>query len=132
MTTKLLNCRQARWAKFLSKFNFLISYKPGKKSGKPDILTKKPHNIPQGVDDTCQQYQLQTLLTQDQLDNKVKKAQGTKLCTNTIGIEENNAIVDEADEVNKNNENIVNVQNYTDANNLATHSQHSANLLALE
>ena len=30
MTTKQLNCRQARWAEFLSEFNFQISYRPGK------------------------------------------------------------------------------------------------------
>ena len=30
MTSKLLNCRQARWAEFLSRFNFRITYRPGK------------------------------------------------------------------------------------------------------
>jgi len=34
--TKLLNCRQARWAQFLSQFNFKIVYRPGKAGAKPD------------------------------------------------------------------------------------------------
>ena len=30
MSTKLLNRRQARWSEFLSRFQFKISYRPGK------------------------------------------------------------------------------------------------------
>ena len=36
MTTKKLTRRQARWAKFLSAFNFVISYTPGKENQKAD------------------------------------------------------------------------------------------------
>ena len=39
MTSKLLNRRQARWAEFLSRFNFKITYRPGKHRGMPDALT---------------------------------------------------------------------------------------------
>jgi hypothetical protein len=39
ITTKQLNRRQARWAEFLSEFNFKIMYRPGKQGEKPDILT---------------------------------------------------------------------------------------------
>ena len=46
MITKQLNCQQARWAKFLSKFDFQISYKPGKKGKKPDVLTKRLQDLP--------------------------------------------------------------------------------------
>ncbi|KAG0159950.1 hypothetical protein PDIDSM_7477 [Penicillium digitatum] len=38
-TTKLLNRRQARWSEFLSRFNFKITYRPGKQGAKPDALT---------------------------------------------------------------------------------------------
>ncbi|KAG0158110.1 hypothetical protein PDIDSM_5623 [Penicillium digitatum] len=40
-TTKLLNRRQARWSEFLSRFNFKITYRPGKQGAKPDALTRR-------------------------------------------------------------------------------------------
>ena len=43
MTTKKLTPRQARWAKFLSEFNFVVTYQSGKKNNKADALTKKPN-----------------------------------------------------------------------------------------
>ena len=42
MTTKKLMSRQARWAEFLSEFNFVISYQSDKKNNKVDALTQKP------------------------------------------------------------------------------------------
>ena len=41
MTTKKLSRRQARWAKFLSGFNFVISYTPGRENRKADSLTRR-------------------------------------------------------------------------------------------
>ena len=38
MTTKKLTPRQARWAEFLSKFNFVVTYQSGKKNNKADAL----------------------------------------------------------------------------------------------
>ena len=55
MTTKQLNCRQARWAEFLSEFNFRLSYRPGKEGEKPDILTRLAQNKPKDVDDSRHQ-----------------------------------------------------------------------------
>ena len=43
MTTKKLTPRQARWAEFLSKFNFKVTYQTGKKNDKADALTRKPN-----------------------------------------------------------------------------------------
>ena len=45
-TTKLLSRRQARWAEFLSRFNFKIRYRPGKQGGKPDALTRRTADLP--------------------------------------------------------------------------------------
>ena len=39
-TTKLLTCHQARWSKFLSQFNMIICFRPGKLGTKPDALTR--------------------------------------------------------------------------------------------
>jgi hypothetical protein len=71
MTTKKLNCRQARWAEFLSEFNFRITYRPGKQGGKPDALTRRPGDLPQGVSDDREKHQTQMLLTRDHLDSHI-------------------------------------------------------------
>jgi hypothetical protein len=39
MTTKKLSRRQTRWAEFLSRFNFQVTYRPRKQNGKADALT---------------------------------------------------------------------------------------------
>ena len=41
MTTKHLNRRQARWAEYLSRFDFKIHYRPGRLGTKPDALTRR-------------------------------------------------------------------------------------------
>jgi len=51
MSTKLLNCRQARWSEFLSRFNFKIVYWLGKASTKPDALTRRSGDLPKEGDE---------------------------------------------------------------------------------
>ena len=97
MTTKQLNRRQARWAEFLSEFNFKISYRPGKEGEKLDTLTRFSQDRPKGIDDSCQQYQFPTLLKTEQLDNNLKKALAVVFCTNA-------ATGDQADEVDVDSE----------------------------
>jgi len=46
MSTKLLNRRQARWSEFLFRFDFRITYRPGKEGGKPDALTWRSGDLP--------------------------------------------------------------------------------------
>ena len=46
MTTKKLTPRQIKWAKFLSEFNFVISYQSGKKNNKANALTQKLNKRP--------------------------------------------------------------------------------------
>ena len=46
MTTKNLNRRQARWAEFLSEFNFKIMFRPGNQGKKPDALTRRAQDLP--------------------------------------------------------------------------------------
>jgi hypothetical protein len=45
MTTKILTAKQARWMEFLSNFNFLIVYTPGKDNQKADILSRREQDI---------------------------------------------------------------------------------------
>src|SRR6202165_1564460 len=40
--TKMYNRRQARWAEKLARFDFVITFRPGKQSGKPDALSRRP------------------------------------------------------------------------------------------
>lgn len=42
MSAKKLNRRQARWSLFLSRFDFTLHHRPGKKSLKPDALSRRP------------------------------------------------------------------------------------------
>jgi hypothetical protein len=51
MMMKLLNCWQTWWAEFLSCFHFKIVYRPGKASRKPDSLTRRSGDLPQGGDE---------------------------------------------------------------------------------
>jgi len=37
-----LNCRQARWALYLSRFDFVLKHVPGSKMGKADSLSRRP------------------------------------------------------------------------------------------
>jgi len=38
--TKILTCRQARWSEYLSQFNLIIHFHPGRLGTKPDALTR--------------------------------------------------------------------------------------------
>ena len=121
MTTKQLNCRQACWVKFLSEFNFKISYRPGKQGEKPNVLTCWSQDLPKNIEDSRQQHQFQTLLQNHQLDGDVKKALAVMFCVNTVidkdvndeGVDEKgvDAIVDENKE-NEENKEIINVEEF--------------------
>ena len=68
MTTKKLNSRQARWAEYLSRFHFMIQYRPGKSNTCADILTRREQD-----GEPSKEHRLQTLLPQDCLDNNIKE-----------------------------------------------------------
>jgi hypothetical protein len=69
MSTKLLNRRQTRWAEYLSRFNFKIIYRPGKAGGKPDALTRRSGDLPQGGDERLIEQQKAVLKPQNLPDN---------------------------------------------------------------
>jgi len=62
MTTKDLNQRQMRWAEFLSRFNFRITYQPGKKALLPDALSRLPGSQPLGENDERLAHRRRALL----------------------------------------------------------------------
>jgi hypothetical protein len=57
MSTKLLNCHQTRWAEYLCHFNFKIVYHPGKAGRKPDTLTHRSGDLPEGGDECLVEQQ---------------------------------------------------------------------------
>jgi hypothetical protein len=67
MTSKLLNRRQARWNEFLSRFNFKITYRPGRVHQKVDALTRRTGEIEKDEEER-KQFQSQTLLKSKNLD----------------------------------------------------------------
>jgi hypothetical protein len=69
MSTKLLNHRQTRWAEYLSHFDFKIFYRPGKAGGKPDALTRRSGDLPQGGDEHLTEQQKAVLKPQNLPDN---------------------------------------------------------------
>jgi hypothetical protein len=47
-----LNCQQARWSLYLSRFDFTLHHKPGQSMGKPDALSRRAdHRSGQGDND---------------------------------------------------------------------------------
>ena len=42
MSNQKLNCRQARWALYLSRFDFVLKHISGNKMGKADGLSRRP------------------------------------------------------------------------------------------
>ena len=49
MSSQNLNCRQARWALYLSRFDFVLKHIPGSKMGKADRLSRRS-NWEKGVE----------------------------------------------------------------------------------
>jgi hypothetical protein len=45
MTTKQLTGRQARWAKALTEYHFVIMYRTGKQNAKADALTRQDDKV---------------------------------------------------------------------------------------
>jgi transposase InsO family protein len=50
MSDKQLTRRQSRWAEMLADYNFVVSYRPGKQSEKPDALSRRDDVYPSGGD----------------------------------------------------------------------------------
>ena len=53
-----LTRRQARWALYLSRFDFVISHKPGTSNGRADALSRRPDHRVDDADDNLAQVVL--------------------------------------------------------------------------
>ena len=74
MTTKQLSRRQTCWSEYLSRFNFVIQFQPGKLGGKPDSLTRRSGDLPKEGDERIKQMQ-QTVLKDHNLDSAIKSSE---------------------------------------------------------
>ena len=72
MTTKQLSRRQARWSEYLSRFNFVIQFCPGKLGAKPNALTRRSGAFPKSGDDERIKQMMQTVLKDHNLDPAIK------------------------------------------------------------
>jgi hypothetical protein len=65
MIIKKLNRRQARWAKFLTEFDFKIMYRSKKQEEKSDRLIRQKQDLSTSVDDLRKKHQRQIILKND-------------------------------------------------------------------
>lgn len=70
MSTKKLTARQARWAEFLSGFDFIIKYTPGKMNRRADCLTRRPQDTSHPPDSDSPR--LSVVLPREKLDPQIQ------------------------------------------------------------
>ena len=69
-TTKVLTRRQARWSEYLSQFNLVIRFRPGRLGTKPDSLTRRWDIYPKGGNSdyaTVNPANFRPMFTQEQI-----------------------------------------------------------------
>ena len=74
-TTKLLTRRQARWSEYLSQFNLVIRFRPGRLGTKPDALTRRWDVYPkEGSSDyaSVNPQNLRPIFTDEQLASSLR------------------------------------------------------------
>jgi hypothetical protein len=73
MSTRVLNRRQARWSMSLSRFEFIITYRPGKQQGLSDALSRRSYFAPKEGDIAFEQ-QRTVLLKPEQFHLRAMKS----------------------------------------------------------
>ena len=74
-TTKVLTHRQARWSEYLSQFNLVIRFRPGRLGTKPDALTRRWDIYPKGGNNgyaTVNPHNFRPVFTHEQLAASVR------------------------------------------------------------
>lgn len=72
MSTKKLSARQARWSEFLSRFSFIIRYRPGKQNMLADALTRRTDDV-EAQNKIKDFVRTQRVLKQEWLDPQIVK-----------------------------------------------------------
>ena len=74
-TSKILTRRQARWSEYLSQFNLVIRFRPGKLGAKPDALTRRWDVYPKEGDSdysVVNPHNFRPVFTQEQLASSLR------------------------------------------------------------
>ena len=77
-TTKVLTRRQARWSEYLSQFNLVIRFRPGRLGTKPDSLTRRWDVYPKGGNSdyaSVNPSNLRPMFTQEQISTSLRATQ---------------------------------------------------------
>jgi transposase InsO family protein len=80
MTKKVLNARQARWLEFISRFHFLIRYRPGKSNTLADALSRQPGQIALQKEQ-AKEYRYQQFIKDDCIDDEIKSERGQEVAS---------------------------------------------------
>ncbi|XP_044717377.1 reverse transcriptase (RNA-dependent DNA polymerase) domain-containing protein [Hirsutella rhossiliensis] len=78
--------RQVRWSEFLSKFQFKLEWRPGRKGGLPDALSRRDQDMPANYSDERLKGRIMRLFQDDHL----RRIPISTLSTNTEGAQEIN------------------------------------------
>jgi transposase InsO family protein len=70
MSKKELNARQMRWAEFLSEFDFVIEYRPGKENAAADALTRRTDELAAQTSEK-KASRVHQLLRDEMLDHRI-------------------------------------------------------------
>jgi hypothetical protein len=62
MKVRRLNERQMRWAEILARYCFKLSYRPGRLASRPDALSRREQDVPEGQEDDRLQHRYKQLL----------------------------------------------------------------------
>ena len=88
-TSKVLTHRQAWWSEYLSQFNLVIRFRPGKLGAKPDALTRQWDVYPKEGDSGYAQVNPKNLwpvFTQEQLSNSLRATYLESLVLRAVAI----------------------------------------------
>ena len=82
-TTKVLTRRQARWSEYLSPFNMVIRFRPGKLGAKPDSLTRRWDVYPKEGDNSYAKvnpHNFRPIFTSEQLRSSLRATGLEEVC----------------------------------------------------
>jgi RNase H-like domain found in reverse transcriptase len=82
MSVRKLTERQMRWSLILSRYNFTISYLPGKQNIRADALSRREQDMPNGQEDERLQYRT-TCLVKPEMISKQRREPMSVLTTRT-------------------------------------------------
>ena len=104
MTTKVLKSRQASWAEKISRFYFVIRYRPGKNYALADALSRR-QDVVNYQNEAKKKFRTQTLLLEECLDPQiVREFKAVELTVSVVTLQDNPHIVDKLLQANRTNQ----------------------------